>query len=81
MKIYKNLTWKNGYKVRLGIKGNRIAAIPQEIAAKQKEYDGKTFLARLLDGRKMRVRLVGDDYDLFGSGTGDMVVRPMRYVD
>lgn len=75
--MYQNLTWKNGYEVHLGITGDRRAVIPQEVAENQKEYDGKTFKALLQDGSWMRVKLVGDDYDLWGSGTGDMVVRPV----
>ena len=76
---YKNLTWKNGYKVHLGISGNRIAVIPQEIAKNQDLYDGKTFKALLPDGSWMRVKLVGDDYGLHTPGTGDMIVRPLGY--
>lgn len=78
--MYKNLTWENGYEVHLGFIGDRRAVIPQEIADNQEEYDGKLFKALLCDGRWMQVKLIGDDYDLNGPGTGDMVVRPVRYI-
>jgi hypothetical protein len=78
--MYDTLTWDNGYEVHLGVSGDRRAVVPMEIADNQREYDGKTFLALLPDGSWMRVRLCGEDYDLCGSGTGDMVVRPVRVV-
>ena len=77
--MYKTLTWQNGYEVHLGLTGNRKARIPQEIAANQHSYDGKTFKALLPDGKWMRVKLVGDDYGLNTSGTGDIIVRPLGY--
>lgn len=78
--MYKNLTWKTGYEVRLGLTGERRAVIPHEIADNQKEYDGKKFKALLPDGKWMQVKLVGKDYGLHTPGTGDMVVRPVRYL-
>lgn len=75
--MYKNLTWKNGYEVHLGLTGDRKAVVPMEIADSQKEYDGKTFKALLPDGTWMRVKLIGDDYGLHTGGTGDMFVRPI----
>ena len=51
--------------------------IPDQVADNQADFDGKTFPAiEVLSGKKIRVKLVGDDYDLHGSGTGDMCVRP-----
>jgi len=78
--MYETLTWDNGYEVHLGVTGDRRAVVPQEIAEHQREWDGRTFRALTRDGRWMRVRLVGDDYDLHGTGTGDMVVRPVAYI-
>lgn len=78
--MYKNLAWKNGYEVKLGVLGNRRAVIPKEIADNQEEYDGKIFKALLPDGKWMRVKLVGDDYGLKTTGTGDMIVRPLSYI-
>ncbi len=86
--MYKNLTWANGYEVHLGTTG-RFARIPQEIGYNQEDYDGRTFkaLVRRCDSTTgfkpeivwMRVRLVGSDYSLGESGTGDMTVRPVAY--
>lgn len=58
--------------------GGRVI-VPDEVAASQKEYDGKTFPALRVDqfgrvGKKCRVRLMGDAYGLHTAGTGDMVV-------
>lgn len=79
LKMYQTLNYRDGYEAHLSsANGKEIigkVAIPQEIAANQKNYDGKTFKAVLPHGDMVRVKLVGDDYDLFGSGTGDMVVR------
>lgn len=76
------------YQARLGLTGNRTCTIPDKVAYNQRAYDGKTFIATtacLVNGirreRKIRVRLVGSDYGLNTSGTGDMVVRPVRWID
>ena len=79
--MYRTLTWADGYEVHLGLTGDRRARIPTEIADDQKGWDGRTFLALLEDGRWMRVRLVGDDYGLYTAGTGEIIVRPLRYVN
>ena len=50
----------------------RIVIVPDHVAENQKLWDGRTF--RVQGGG--RVRLDGDAYDLHGSGTGDMIVRP-----
>ena len=72
------LTWASGYECHLGTTGNRRCVVSQEFAADQKGNDGKTTIALLPDGGRMRVRLVGSDYGLHTSGTGDMIVRPVR---
>jgi hypothetical protein len=77
--MYQNLNWKNGYEVHLGLTGDRRAVVSQEIATDQHGYDGKTFKALLPNGQWMRVKLVGSDYGLNTSGTGDMIVRPLNY--
>ena len=73
-------TFDDGYQAHLGVTGQRTCIIPDQVADDQKAYDGKTFpaiISRGYDrGKKIRVRLNGDDYDLHGSGTGDTVVRP-----
>ena len=73
------LTWSNGYECHLG-RGNRTCVVSQDFASDQKGNDGRTTTALLRDGVKMRVKLVGSDYGLHSSGTGDMTVRPVRYV-
>lgn len=73
------LTWDNGYECHLGTSG-RTCRVSQDFAADQKGNDGKTTIAVLRDGSRMRVKLVGDDYGLHTSGTGDMVVRPVRRI-
>lgn len=74
----------SGYEAHLGLTGDNTCEIPNEVAEDQKVYDGKTFPARVLTGynkgRMMRVRLIGDDYGLNTSGTGDVVVRPVSLV-
>lgn len=78
-----------GYQAHLGLTGDRICVVPDEVALNQMEWDGRTFIAIVPAGwrgtgtrqaRKMRVRLVGTDYGLHTTGTGDMVVRPVRWV-
>lgn len=60
------------------ISGGRVI-VPDEVAADQKCYDGKTFPALRVNqfgrvGAKCRARLMGDAYGLHTSGTGDMIV-------
>jgi len=69
-----------GSAAHLGTTGNRICIVPEKVAENQKAFDGKTFPALLPDGRRMRVKLIGDDYDLWGAGTGDIIVRPIAYI-
>ena len=69
----KKYTYK-GYEAHLGLTGRQTCIIPEEVAEDQKAYDGKTFPA-ILRGKKIRVKLIGDDYGLFTSGTGDVIVR------
>lgn len=79
MKIdYKKLTWRDGYQAHLGLVGDRRCVIPQEVAMRQEDYNGRTFRALRHDGRWMRVRLVGSDYGLDTTGTGDIIVRPVK---
>ena len=82
-------TYGRGYQARLGTIGDRVCTIPDQVASNQDEYDGKTFVAIVPAGyrgtgtttaRKMRVRLVGEDYGLHTSGTGDVVVRPVAWI-
>ena len=58
-------------------------AIPNEVAANQKAFDGKSFPALILPRnghcnpstpRRAKARLRGDLYGLHTAGTGDMVV-------
>ncbi|MFA7585043.1 MAG: hypothetical protein WCY11_02445 [Novosphingobium sp.] len=53
-----------------------IVTVPDQVAADQRGFDGRSF--PLSDGR--RVYLRGDLYGLHTSGTGDMVVssRPAK---
>ena len=81
--MHTKLTWENGYECHLGLTGNRICKINPEIAAHQNDYYGRTMIALLWEGgrmRQMRVRLVGDDYGLHTPGTGDIIVRPHCYI-
>jgi hypothetical protein len=68
-------TYKN-YQAQLGITGDgrKTCIVPEEVADDQKSFDGKTFPA-IFRGEKIRVKLIGDDYGLHTSGTGDMIVR------
>lgn len=59
--------------------GGRVI-VPDEVAADQNEYNGKTFPVLRVDqfgrvGGKCRARLMGDAYGLHTSGTGDMIVK------
>jgi len=49
--------------------------VPDQVADNQKEFDGKNFPVIKPGNIKGRATLMGDEYDLWGSGTGDMVVR------
>jgi hypothetical protein len=62
------------YQAHLGVTGRKTCVVPEEVAENQEKYDGKTFPA-ILCGNKIRVRLVGSDYALGQSGTGEMMVR------
>jgi hypothetical protein len=58
------------------VSGSRIL-IPDQVDADQRyfaDFDA-SFPARRIDGTRCRARLVPDAYDLYGSGTGDTVVR------
>lgn len=81
-------TYNTQYYAHLGLSGDRQCIVPDQVARDQKNHDNTTFPVIVPAGwrgtgtknsRKMRVRLVGDDYDLFGPGTGDMVVRPLAW--
>lgn len=50
--------------------------IPDQVSERQKDYDGKTFPVLLrMDGSKARAMLMGDEYGLWTTGTGDPVVK------
>jgi hypothetical protein len=71
----------SSYEARLGLTGTRRCIVPDEVAADQSSYDGRTFPALVYwagsSYRTIRVRLCGADYGLHSSGTGDMIVRPL----
>lgn len=84
-------TFRN-YHAHLGLAGRETCIVPEEVAADQEAFDGRTFpvlvwwapervdaYGNRVDAtyRVRRVRLVGDDYGLHTSGTGDMIVRPL----
>ncbi len=69
----KKYTYK-GYEAHLGLTGRKTRIIPEEVAENQKAFDRHTFPA-ILCGEKIRVKLIGDDYGLHTSGTGDVIVR------
>ena len=52
--------------------------VPDQVAAEQREFDGKTFPVLVLrpgsSPRKARATLRGDLYGLRTTGTGDMIV-------
>ena len=48
--------------------------IPDAVAVDQKHYDGQTFPALRPNGQRVRVKLRGDLYGLWTSGTGDAIV-------
>lgn len=81
-------TYRMRYETKLGLTEDRVCIIPDQVAENQKDYEGRTFIAIIPAGvrgtgrdfeKKMRVKLLGDDYDLYGSGTGDILVRPISY--
>jgi hypothetical protein len=67
------------YEAHLGLTGRMTCYIPEEVANDQVAYDGKTFPAIISSGynrgKKIRVKLIGSDYALGQSGTGDVIVR------
>jgi hypothetical protein len=77
-------TYVRNYTVHLGLTGDRQCIIPDQVADNQKNYDGKSFIAIeisvcgwLASKRNIRVRLIGDDYALYSTGTGEIIVRPI----
>jgi len=68
-------TFSRKYEAHYGLTGDRICIVPDQVVDNQPDYEGKTFPA-LVTGKPRRARLIGDDYGLYSSGTGDMVVRP-----
>jgi hypothetical protein len=71
-------TYETQYEAMLGLSGSNTntAIVPDQVANNQRDYDGRTFPAiHKQTGRKIRVKLIGDDYGLNSSGTGDMIVR------
>jgi len=69
-------TFNDCYEAHLGVTGDgrQTCIVPDQVADDQKSYDGQTFPA-IFQGKKIRVKLIGDDYGLHTSGTGDMIVR------
>ena len=49
--------------------------IPDQVADDQKGYDGETFIVIRENGSRARARLMGAEYGLHTSGTGDVVVK------
>lgn len=49
--------------------------IPDQVADDQKQFDGETFPVLRRDGSKGRAMLIGDEYGLHTSGTGEPVVK------
>ena len=64
------ITYKLGYQAH---QGNRVVILPDAVATDQRSWDGRTFNALRLDGRKVRVKLRGDLYGLHTPGTGDPI--------
>lgn len=54
---------------------NGIVTIPDQVYDSQKQYDGRTFPVVRADGSKTRGMLIGSEYGLWTSGTGDPVVK------
>lgn len=55
------------------VRGGRVT-IPDQFARNQRDYDGKTFPVRRLDGSAVRATLRGDLYGLHTPGIGDPIV-------
>ena len=74
-------TYHKAHMARLGLRDTRrTCIIPDQVYENQKSYDGKTFIALSFPCfRKIRVKLIGKDYGLNTPGTGEMVVRPVRW--
>ena len=53
---------------------NAFVIVPDQVAADQKHFDGRSFPVLRMDGTRTRATLRGDEYGLHTSGTGDMVV-------
>ena len=64
-------TYLDGY---LAHYAGRHILVPDQVAASQRAYVGRTFPA-FDAGKKIRVRLDGDAYGLHTAGTGDMICR------
>lgn len=67
-------TFLRGYQAHT-MSRTGFVVIPDQVADDQKNYDGKTFPVVRRDGTRARARLMGDEYDLWGPGTGDPVVK------
>lgn len=71
----------DNFHAHLGLSGSKTCIVPTEVANNQREWDGKTFPVIVQCNENMyrtvRVRLIGEDYGLNTSGTGDMIVRPI----
>ena len=77
MRYTYNQKWQSHRNYRSGFSDRVI--VPDQVCDNQKDFDGKTFPAlEIRTGKKVMVTLIGDDYDLNGSGTGDMCVRAGR---
>lgn len=67
-------TFNNRFAAR-AMSGNAIVTIPDQVADDQRKYDGKTFPVIRQDGTKARAMLMGAEYGLWTTGTGDPVVK------
>ena len=66
-------TFNNGYLAH-NMTRTGFVTVPDQVADNQKEFDGETFPVIKSNGTRGRARLMGDEYGLWTSGTGDMVV-------
>lgn len=73
-------TYAKNYMAWYGIKHAAPVQVPDQVAADQKAFDGKSFPVMDNRGRMVRAYLRGDLYGLHTTGTGEMVVtsRPLR---
>lgn len=55
--------------------GTEIVYLPDEVAENQNDFDGKTFPIIKASGKRARGKLMGKEYNLGESGTGDAVVK------